>query len=120
MPALILLPTNVLGFSTNLFTCPVSSSSTTTPYLEGSSTLVTITEASAPCDLWNSIISFKGNSQITSLFNTKIGCPEPSTSLDLAKAKGPAVPKGSVSREHVILIPCSASNSLKNFSILSG
>ena len=41
MPALILLDTNTCGFSTNRWMRPVSASHTTTPYLEGSSTLVT-------------------------------------------------------------------------------
>uniref|UniRef100_A0A0A9CF11 Uncharacterized protein n=1 Tax=Arundo donax TaxID=35708 RepID=A0A0A9CF11_ARUDO len=97
MPALILLPTNTLGFSTNRSTLPVASSMTTTPYLEGSSTLVTMIVASPPWALWNWMSSANGYSLITSLLSTKKGSPEPSTSLSRARASGPAVPSGSVS-----------------------
>ena len=41
IPALILLDTNSFGFSTNLSIFPLFASYITTPYLEGSSTLVT-------------------------------------------------------------------------------
>ena len=41
IPALILFETKTLGFSTKRWMRPVSSLYTTTPYLEGSSTLVT-------------------------------------------------------------------------------
>lgn len=81
------------------------------------STLVTIIEASPPWDLWNSIISLSGYSLITSLLRTKKGSPESSNSLSLAKAKGPAVPSGSVSCEHVILISSFVSKSFKKLSI---
>lgn len=40
-PALILFDTNSWGFSTKLDICPVSGWYITTPYLDGSSTLVT-------------------------------------------------------------------------------
>jgi len=54
-------------------------------------------EASPPWVLWNAIICLSGYSLITSLLRTKNGSPEASTSLSLARAKGPAVPSGSVS-----------------------
>ena len=41
MPALILFETKTFGFSTKRWICPVSSLYTTTPYFDGSSTLVT-------------------------------------------------------------------------------
>ena len=41
IPALILLETNSVGFSTKLSILPVTELNTTTPYFEGSSTFVT-------------------------------------------------------------------------------
>lgn len=80
-------------------------------------TLVTIMEASPPWDLWNSIICLNGYSLITSLLRTKKGSPESSISLSLARARGPAVPRGSVSCEHVILMPTFVSNSFRKVII---
>lgn len=80
-------------------------------------TLVTIIEASPPWALWNLIISLRGYSLITSLLRTKKGSPDSSISLSLARARGPAVPKGSVSWEQVILMPSLVSNCFKKFSI---
>lgn len=54
---------------------------------------------------------------MTSLFKTKKASPDPSSSLSLANANGPAVPMGSVSREHVILMPSFCSNSTRKFII---
>lgn len=54
------------GFSTKASILP-SASITTTPYRDGSSTLVTKIVPSAPLDLWNSYSSRRGNSQMTSL-----------------------------------------------------
>jgi hypothetical protein len=56
-----------LGFSTKRCTWPYSSM-TTTPYLEGSSTLVTRMVASELRALWKSSMSFRGKSQMTSLW----------------------------------------------------
>lgn len=53
IPALILLETNSGGFSTNLSIAPVFESKTTTPYLLGSSTLVTFQRN----------VTFKGNKE---------------------------------------------------------
>ena len=58
---------------------------------------LTIIVPSPPCFLWKASISEKGNVQITSAFNTKKGSP--SFKRSRAKAKGPAVPNGSVSCE---------------------
>ena len=44
MPALILFETKTFGFSTKRWICPVPSLYTTTPYFDGSSTLVTCGE----------------------------------------------------------------------------
>lgn len=67
------------------------------PYFEGSSTFVTRMVASAPRAVWKSSMSFMGYGQTTSLFSTKNGLPEPSSSKCRASARGPAVPMGSVS-----------------------
>mmetsp|Transcript_14178 Transcript_14178/g.36563 ORF Transcript_14178/g.36563 Transcript_14178/m.36563 type:complete len:203 (+) Transcript_14178:832-1440(+) len=120
MPALILLPTNCLGFSTKRSTRPELSSKTTTPYLEGSVTLVTRMVASPPCRLWYSRASRKGYSQMTSALSMKKGSPLPSSSSLRAMASGPAVPMGSGSSEHVILMPSFASYSLRKFIITLG
>lgn len=111
------------GFSTNLSICPVLPSDTITPYFEGSSTRVTCKHIqvkinkikpfyilqttivpSLPCALWNLTICLNGNSQMISLFNTKNGS-ESSSKRFRIKARGPAVPSGSSSKEIVILIP---------------
>jgi hypothetical protein len=54
---------------------------------------------------------------MTSEFKTKKGAPVPSSSFSLAKARGPAVPMGSVSCEQVILMPMLFSKSLRKFII---
>lgn len=79
--------------------------------------MVTMIVASLPRDLWNRISSANGYSLMTSLLRTKKGSPEPSISLSLARARGPAVPSGSVSWEQVILMPSLLSKSFKKLSI---
>uniref|UniRef100_A0A0A9D1N0 Uncharacterized protein n=1 Tax=Arundo donax TaxID=35708 RepID=A0A0A9D1N0_ARUDO len=61
--------------------------------------------------------SANGYSLMTSLLRTKNGSPDPSASLSLARARGPAVPKGSVSWEHVIVMPSLSSKSFKKLII---
>ena len=51
---------------------------------------------SFPWALWKSTISLNGKSQITSELRTKNGSL-PEARISLARAKGPAVPSGSVS-----------------------
>src|SRR5205823_6217237 len=96
-------PTNSTGFSTKrsmrdgwlgLWT--------TTPYLDGSSTLVTTMVPSSPCLLWNSASYWNGYSQMTSELRTKNGVSS-LPRIFSASFKGPAVPKGSDSTENSIL-----------------
>lgn len=103
MPALMRFPTNSTGFSTKrsmrdgwlgLWT--------TTPYFEGSSTLVTTMVPSSPCFLWKAARSAKGYSQMTSEFRTKNGLSS-FPRIASASLRGPAVPRGSDSMEKVIL-----------------
>lgn len=96
-------PTNSTGFSTKrsildgwLFLW------TTTPYLDGSSTLVTTMVPSSPCFLWKAARSAKGYSQITSELRTKKGVSS-FPRISSASLRGPAVPSGSDSMEKVIL-----------------
>jgi hypothetical protein len=97
-------PTNSTGFSTNrsirewwlgLWT--------TTPYFDGSSTFVTTIVPSSPCFLWKAARSANGYSQITSEFRTKNGVLS-FPRISSASLRGPAVPRGSVSTEKVILM----------------
>lgn len=102
-PALILLLTKTVGFSTNRSIEELSSLQTTTPYFEGSSTLVTIIVPSLPWASWNFSIASNGKSQITSEFKTKKGessfpireeilkkLPHLVPRMSAAKASGPA------------------------------
>ena len=57
---------------------------------------------------------------MTSLLRTKNGSPEPSINLSLARARGPAVPSGSVSCEQVILMSSFFSNSTYNENFMNG
>ena len=111
------LPTKVCGFSTKCSMAP-SSPWTTTPYLDGSATLVTKMVPSAPWDLWKASSSLSGYSQVTSELNTKNGSP--SLRCSLASARGPAVPMGSVSWLQVILTPTSAAMASRASLITSG
>ena len=117
MPALMWLPTNVCGFSTKWRMRP-SGSCTTTPYLEGSSTLVTMIVPLPPCLRWNASRSASGYSHVTSELKTKKGSP--SLRCARASASGPAVPSGSGSCEHVSLTPYLASRPLSASIITSG
>mmetsp|Transcript_10744 Transcript_10744/g.20269 ORF Transcript_10744/g.20269 Transcript_10744/m.20269 type:complete len:201 (-) Transcript_10744:190-792(-) len=76
--------------------------------------------ASPPWPLWYSSASLRGYSQMTSAFSMKNGSPVPSSRSFLAMAKGPAVPMGVSSSEHVILIPSFASYSLRKFIMTLG
>lgn len=75
-----------------------------TPYLEGSSTFVTQMVPSLPCFLWNAMSSLNGYSQVTSELRTKKG-ESSLRRVSAASFRGPAVPRGSVSTEKVMLIP---------------
>lgn len=88
MPALMRLPTHCWGFSTNLSTWVEPDDVTTTPYFDGSSTLVTRMVPSQPWSKWNLRSFSNGKGQITSEFSTKKGESSlPNTSL--ASAIGP-------------------------------
>jgi len=96
-------PTNSTGFSTNLSILEGWLGLwTTTPYFEGSSTLVTTIVPSCPWLLWNAASSAKGYSQMTSEFKTKNGLSS-FPRISSASFSGPAVPRGSDSMEKVIL-----------------
>ena len=75
---------------------------TTTPYFEGSSTLVTTIVPSSPWALWKAARSAKGYSQMTSELRTKNG-ESSFPRISSASLRGPAVPRGSDSIENVIL-----------------
>lgn len=103
------LPTNSTGFSTKRSMRDAWLGLwTTTPYLEGSSTLVTTMVPSSPWELWKSMRSWKGNSQVTSELRTKKG-ESSLPRMSSASFRGPAVPSGSGSREKWILTPHVAS-----------
>eukprot|EP01139_Manchomonas_bermudensis_P024120 Amastigsp_a842049_99.p3 type:complete len:115 gc:universal Amastigsp_a842049_99:641-985(+) len=110
-------PTKVVGFSTKRSICPPSRD-TTTPYLLGSSTLVTAIVPSRPWLRWNSSIAAKGKLQITSELSTKNGSP--SRSSDSASLRGPAVPSGYGSSDVEIRMPSLASYSASASIIFSG
>ena len=59
---------------------------------------------SSPWALWNAASSLKGYSQVTSEFRTKKGASSLARTFS-ASLRGPAVPRGSVSIEMVMLIP---------------
>mmetsp|Transcript_1650 Transcript_1650/g.5378 ORF Transcript_1650/g.5378 Transcript_1650/m.5378 type:complete len:217 (-) Transcript_1650:8-658(-) len=117
MPALTWLPAYCFGFSTNRDILP-SASWTTTPYREGSSTLVTSMVPSLPWFLWKARSSASGKVQVTSELSTKKGSVVRSTSR--AYAMGPAVPRGSRSWEHVIFTSSSWLHLRRNSSITVG
>jgi hypothetical protein len=58
--------------------------------------------------------------QMTSLFSTKNGSPEPSSRMSFASASGPAVPRGSSSCDSVILTPSTCSHSSQNARMTCG
>lgn len=59
---------------------------------------------SLPCLLWNAMSSLNGYSQVTSELRTKNG-ESSLLRVSAASFRGPAVPRGSVSTEKVMLIP---------------
>merc|ERR1712032_714750 len=84
-PALI----EAVGFSTNcLIWPPVPGTSTTTPYFDGSSTLVTTMVPSSPCALWNFRSSANGYGQLMSALSMKKGSASSGSSSDAARAMG--------------------------------
>lgn len=96
-PALILSLIKCCGFSTNCSIYPFSFA-TTTPYLVGSSTLVTKIVPSLPWLLWNSSSFYRGKSQMTSELNTNKRFYWLSAKiLSFASLMGPAVPIGASS-----------------------
>lgn len=84
------LPTNSTGFSTKRSIADELGTETTTPYFDGSSTLVTMMVPSPPWATWKSRSCSKGYEQMTSELRTKKG-ESSFARTSRASARGPAV-----------------------------